>query len=178
MSNLESSLAHFRDRFARLKSEVQKVIIGQDEILEATVIAMIAGGHVVLEGVPGLGKTLLVRSLAGALRLRFNRIQFTPDVTPSDVVGFSMYNRKTNEFEYKQGAVFCQFLLADEINRTNAKTQSSLLEVMGSGRLPSIRLPTAFRRRLSFSPPRIRQTTWGPSCSLRRSLTASSCAFH
>jgi len=129
----EQSLQSFRERFTRLKSEVQKVIIGQDEIIEHTVIAMIAGGHVLLEGVPGLGKTLLVRSLAGALHLHFQRIQFTPDLMPADLIGTRIFiedGHGHSRFEFSPGPLFCNLLLGDEINRATPKTQSALLEAM------------------------------------------------
>ena len=133
MNELESSLRSFRERFARLKCEVQKVIIGQDDIIEYTVIAMIAGGHVLLEGVPGLGKTLLVRSLAGALHLNFQRIQFTPDLMPADLLGTRIFvedGHGHSRFDFSPGPIFCNLLLGDEINRATPKTQSALLEAM------------------------------------------------
>lgn len=130
---LEESLRLFRERFNRLKAEVQKVIVGQDEIIEHTVIAMIAGGHVLLEGVPGLGKTLLVRSLAGALHLNFQRIQFTPDLMPADLIGTRIFvedGHGHSRFDFAPGPIFCNLLLGDEINRATPKTQSALLEAM------------------------------------------------
>ena len=130
---LEPSLDLFRERFQRLKSEVQKVIIGQDEIIEYAVIAMIAGGHILLEGVPGLGKTLLVRSLAGALHLHFQRIQFTPDLMPADLIGTRIFVEDRtghSRFDFSPGPIFCNLLLGDEINRATPKTQSALLEAM------------------------------------------------
>lgn len=109
---------------------VDQTIVGKKEVVRLIFIALISGGHVLIEDVPGVGKTSLIATIAKSFDCSFHRVQFTPDVTPSDVVGFSMYNRKTGEFEFKQGAAFCQFFLADEINRTPPKTQSSLLEVM------------------------------------------------
>jgi len=129
----EQSIHLFRERFQRLKCEVQKVIIGQDDIIEHTVIAMIAGGHVLLEGVPGLGKTLLVRSLAGALHLHFQRIQFTPDLMPADLIGTRIFvedGHGHSRFDFSPGPIFCNLLLGDEINRATPKTQSALLEAM------------------------------------------------
>ncbi len=113
-----------------LMSAVQKVVIGQDQIIRETVVALLAAGHVLIEGVPGLGKTLLARALAQAVRGKFSRVQFTPDLMPSDVTGHSMFDMKTEEFRIRRGPVFCNILLADEINRAPAKTQSALLEVM------------------------------------------------
>ena len=116
---------------ARLTDNIGQAIVGKQGLVHLMLIALLSKGHVLIEDVPGVGKTSLVLAMARSVGCSFNRIQFTPDVTPSDVVGFSVFNRRTEDFSYKQGAVFCQFLLADEINRTSAKTQSSLLEVMG-----------------------------------------------
>jgi MoxR-like ATPase len=130
---LQTQLQEFRACFEQLKNEGQKVVIGQEEIIEKTVIAMVAGGHVLLEGVPGLGKTLLVRSLAGALRLTFQRIQFTPDLMPADLIGTKILvddGHGHSRFEFAPGPVFCNLLLGDEINRATPKTQSALLEAM------------------------------------------------
>ncbi len=113
-----------------LKQNVAKVIVGKDEAIELALIAMLCKGHVLIEDVPGTGKTTMASSLAKSLDCSFNRIQFTPDVVPSDVTGFTMVNMKTGEMEFHPGAVMCQIVLADEINRTSPKTQSSLLEVM------------------------------------------------
>ena len=114
----------------RLKNCINEYFIGKNEVVENVLICLLAGGHVLLEDVPGVGKTTLVRTLAGAIDLEFGRIQFTPDTLPSDVVGVSIYNMKTGEFEYKEGAIMHNLLLADEINRTSPKTQASLLEAM------------------------------------------------
>lgn len=113
--------------------EVRKVIMGQDKLVESCLVAILCGGHVLLEGVPGTGKTLLMRTLAHILGIRFSRIQFTPDLMPSDVVGTNIFNFQKNEFVLKTGPIFTQFLLADEINRTPPKTQSALLEGMQEG---------------------------------------------
>jgi MoxR-like ATPase len=114
----------------KIINNVEKVIIGKNEVVELTLIALICEGHVLIEDVPGVGKTALVSSLAKSIDASFNRIQFTPDLLPSDITGFSMFNQKTGEFEYRSGAIMAQMLLADEINRTSPKTQSSLLEAM------------------------------------------------
>lgn len=114
----------------RLIKNVEKALIGKRKPIELVVLALICKGHVLLEDVPGVGKTSLVSALAKSVNGTFKRIQFTPDVLPSDITGFSMYNKKTDNFEYRSGAVMCNFLLADEINRTSPKTQSSLLEAM------------------------------------------------
>src|SRR3954470_8312073 len=120
----------FRERFDLIRREAQKVLLGQDELILHTLIAMLAGGHVLIEGVPGLGKTLLVRTLAHVLGATFKRIQFTPDLMPSDVTGGNVFNQREDRFVFHEGPIFTQLLLADEINRAPAKTQSSLLEAM------------------------------------------------
>src|SRR6186997_1894160 len=110
--------------------EVKKIVVGQDHFLERVLVAMLAQGHLLVEGVPGLAKTLTVKTLARTLRGEFKRIQFTPDLLPADLVGTRVYNQKTSEFSTSLGPVFCNLLLADEINRAPAKVQSALLEVM------------------------------------------------
>jgi MoxR-like ATPase len=110
--------------------EVKKVVVGQDHFLERVLVAMLAQGHLLVEGVPGLAKTLTIKTLAQAVRGSFRRIQFTPDLVPADLVGTRIYNQKTGEFATALGPVFCNLLLADEINRAPAKVQSALLEVM------------------------------------------------
>jgi MoxR-like ATPase len=114
----------------RLLYEVKKVVVGQDHFLERVLVATLAQGHLLVEGVPGLAKTLTVKTLAAAVRGSFRRIQFTPDLVPADLVGTRIYNQKTGEFATSLGPVFCNLLLADEINRAPAKVQSALLEVM------------------------------------------------
>jgi MoxR-like ATPase len=114
----------------RLLSEVQKVIVGQRYMIERIMIGLLTGGHVLLEGVPGLAKTLTVKTVADCLRVRFQRIQFTPDLLPADIVGTTIYNPATQEFRSKRGPIFANLVLADEINRAPAKVQSALLEAM------------------------------------------------
>jgi len=118
-----------------LKQNIGKVIIGKSEAVELMLISLLCQGHVLIEDVPGVGKTTLASSLARSLDCSFKRIQFTPDITPSDVTGFSIVNFKTGELEYRAGLVMSQIVLADEINRTSPKTQSSLLEVMEEGQV-------------------------------------------
>lgn len=113
-----------------LKDELKKVIIGQDEVIENLLIALFAGGHVLIEGIPGLGKTLLASSLAYVLGGEYKRVQFTPDLMPSDITGTTVYNSEKSSFTVKKGPVFANLLLADEINRAPAKTQSALLQAM------------------------------------------------
>jgi MoxR-like ATPase len=114
----------------RIRTEVARAVVGQQEVIEQSIIAMLAAGHVLIEGVPGLGKTLLVQALAKTFEGRFTRIQFTPDLMPSDVTGHAIYDMKSEEFRIRKGPVFTNLLLADEINRAPAKTQAALLEVM------------------------------------------------
>lgn len=130
---LKQSLDDFRRDFQRLRAEISKVIVGQLEILDDMLISLIAGGHVLLEGVPGLGKTLTVRTLADALHLQFHRIQFTPDLMPADLIGTQVIGESEDGrrvFEFQKGPIFANVLLADEINRATPKTQSALLEAM------------------------------------------------
>ena len=118
-----------------LQQNIRRVVVGKDNAIELLLIALLCKGHVLIEDVPGVGKTTLASALAKSLQCSFHRIQFTPDVTPSDVTGYSMMNIKTGEMEFKEGAVMSQIVLADEINRTSPKTQSSLLEVMEEGQV-------------------------------------------
>lgn len=131
MSKLESDAAQFRQLFHLIEAELQKRIVGQCEILENVLTALFVGGHVLLEGVPGLGKTMLVRTLAEVTALQFSRIQFTPDLMPSDIVGTNLIaGENHHEFKFQAGPVFANLVLADEINRATPKTQSALLEAM------------------------------------------------
>ncbi len=118
------------EKIRLIADNISKVIIGKDDTTRKVINALICGGHILIEDVPGVGKTQLVSALAGTVSGKFNRIQMTPDIMPSDITGFSVLNSKTNEFEYREGAAMCNFLLADEINRASPKSQSSLLEVM------------------------------------------------
>ncbi|MBR1863536.1 MAG: MoxR family ATPase [Ruminococcus sp.] len=115
--------------------EVKKVIIGKDEIIIKVLLSILAGGHILIEDIPGVGKTTLAVALSKALSLDYKRLQFTPDVLPTDVTGFSILNKQTQKFEYKEGAALTNLFLADEINRTSSKTQSALLEIMEEGKV-------------------------------------------
>ena len=114
----------------QLKSEIQKVIIGQNDTIDLMLAGILSGGHVLLEGVPGIAKTLMAKLLAKTLDVGFSRIQFTPDMMPTDVIGTSVFNLKTSEFVFNRGPVFSNIVLIDEINRSPAKTQAALFEVM------------------------------------------------
>ncbi|HBH06628.1 MAG TPA: magnesium chelatase [Flavobacteriales bacterium] len=127
---MKEELALMATKVDEIKAEVGKVIIGQDHAIKMIVAAMLVRGHILLEGVPGIAKTLLARMIAKTISADFSRIQFTPDLMPSDVLGTNVYNLKTSEFEFKKGPIFSQMILIDEINRAPAKTQSSLFEVM------------------------------------------------
>lgn len=119
----------------RAINEIKKAVIGKDDCIVKAMTAILAGGHILIEDIPGVGKTTLALAFSRALNLEQRRIQFTPDVLPSDVTGFSLYQKETNQFVYQPGAVMCNILLADEINRTSPKTQSALLEVMEERRV-------------------------------------------
>mgnify|MGYP004568587469 FL=1 len=121
---------HILGQASDVISEVRKAVIGKDNIIVKILLAIASGGHVLLEDIPGVGKTTLAVAFSRALSLDYKRMQFTPDVLPSDVVGFNVYNKQTGRFEYKEGAAVCSLFLADEINRTSSKTQSALLEAM------------------------------------------------
>ncbi len=115
--------------------EVRKVVIGKDDVIAKILMVILAKGHILIEDIPGVGKTTLALAFSKALSLDYKRIQFTPDVMPSDVTGFNLYNKKTGQFEFRPGAAMCNLFLADEINRTSSKTQSALLEVMEEGQI-------------------------------------------
>lgn len=130
LSSIEQEIQIAQKNIDSLFNEVKKVVIGQDKMIEKIIIAIVAGGHVLLEGVPGLAKTLAIKSIADAIDCDFSRIQFTPDLLPSDVIGTEIFDSKSQDFETKKGPVFAHIVLADEINRAPAKVQSALLECM------------------------------------------------
>ena len=134
------SIQDFTDVVDRIKKEISKVIVGYDEIINFTIISLLSGGHVLLEGVPGIGKTLLVRTLSEILDLKFSRIQFTPDLMPADITGTNIILEDENGrkyFKFQEGPIFANIILADEINRATPKTQSALLEAMQEGSVTS-----------------------------------------
>lgn len=131
--SVEQRAATFRDQFSRVRAEIGKAIVGQDEVVRDVLVAIVAGGHVLLEGVPGLGKTYLVRTLSEVLHVHFSRIQFTPDLMPADIMGTNLIIESPGggkQFQFQPGPVFANIVLADEINRATPKTQSALLEAM------------------------------------------------
>ena len=130
VAEINQQVAEQRERLMALYKELERVIVGQRVLIERLMIGLMTGGHILLEGVPGLAKTLAVRTLAQGLRLNFRRIQFTPDLLPADVIGTQIYNPRTGDFTVKKGPIFANLVLADEINRAPAKVQSALLEAM------------------------------------------------
>jgi len=122
-----------KEKIELVQREIKKAVSGKDEVIEQVLTAILASGHILLEDIPGVGKTTLALSISKALGLKFGRVQFTPDVVPSDITGFSIYDKASQTFSYKDGAVMTNFFLADEINRTSSKTQSALLQVMQEG---------------------------------------------
>jgi MoxR-like ATPase len=134
VAQVEGAVQAFQDDFRKLRAEVEKMIVGHADVVRDVLVSLFAGGHVLLEGVPGLGKTLLIRTLAQALRLEFSRIQFTPDLMPADIIGTNIITEDPatgrRGFQFQRGPLFAQMVLADEINRATPKTQSALLEAM------------------------------------------------
>lgn len=130
MSEIEEAIAEESQAIGQLSQEMKRVILGQDKMIESLIIGLLSNGHILLEGVPGLAKTLAIKTLSDAIDAQFSRIQFTPDLLPADVVGTLIYNIKENDFSIKKGPIFANFVLADEVNRAPAKVQSALLEAM------------------------------------------------
>ena len=149
-------LSQLKDSVAAIKSEIARVIVGQDKMIELLLTAILADGHVLLEGVPGVAKTLTAKLMAKIVDVDFSRIQFTPDLMPSDILGTSVFNVKTSEFEFKSGPVFANIVLIDEINRAPAKTQAALFEVMEE------RQVSIDGQRFAMNPPFITIATQNP----------------
>ncbi|MBU1587066.1 MAG: MoxR family ATPase [Actinobacteria bacterium] len=166
--------AQLREAFARLRTEVGKAVVGQDSAVTGLTIALLAGGHVLLEGVPGVAKTLLVRTLSHTLKLDTKRVQFTPDLMPGDITGSLVYDSKAGEFEFREGPVFTNILLADEINRTPPKTQSALLEAMEERQVSADgvtrKLPSPFLVAATMNPIEYEGTYTLPEAQLDRFL--------
>ncbi len=130
IQKIKEQVLKYSDQLERVKSEVRKVLVGQDAMLSRLMIALLTGGHVLLEGVPGLAKTTTIKALASAIHCKFNRIQFTPDLLPADLIGTLIYNPREGVFSTRKGPIFANLILADEINRAPSKVQSALLEAM------------------------------------------------
>ena len=166
--------AQLRESFAQLRTEVGKAVVGQDAAVTGLTIALLAGGHVLLEGVPGVAKTLLVRTLSHTLKLDTKRVQFTPDLMPGDITGSLVYDAKAGEFEFREGPVFTNILLADEINRTPPKTQSALLEAMEERQVSvdgqTRKLPVPFMVAATMNPIEYEGTYTLPEAQLDRFL--------
>ena len=131
----EAEPAGAAELVGRVKSNIERVIVGKPDVVELALVSLLSEGHLLIEDVPGTGKTMLARALAGSLALHFKRIQFTPDLLPSDVTGLTVYHQKTEEFAFRPGPVFSNILLADEINRATPRTQAALLECMGESQV-------------------------------------------
>nr|WP_245723715.1 MoxR family ATPase [Microbacterium humi] len=163
-----------RERFTRVRTEVGKAVVGQEAAVTGLVVALLARGHALLEGVPGVAKTLLVRSLSASLSLDTKRVQFTPDLMPGDVTGSLVYDAKQGEFEFREGPVFTNIMLADEINRTPPKTQSSLLEAMEERQVSADgvtrKLPEPFMVAATMNPIEYEGTYTLPEAQLDRFL--------
>jgi MoxR-like ATPase len=179
MTDAQSHSSDLRGSFAQLRTEVGKAVVGQDAAVTGLTIALLSGGHVLLEGVPGVAKTLLVRTLSHALKLDTKRVQFTPDLMPGDITGSLVYSptggdAKSGEFEFREGPVFTNILLADEINRTPPKTQSALLEAMEERQVSvdgqTRKLPVPFMVAATMNPIEYEGTYTLPEAQLDRFL--------
>ena len=159
---------------AKIKSNIELVLVGKGGVIELTLAAILSGGHVLIEDVPGIGKTTLARCLAESLGCSFKRIQFTPDLMPSDITGIHYYNQKSGDFEFRPGPIIAQVVLADEINRATPRTQSALLEAMGEGQLTidevTVRLPRPFLVIATQNPIELEGTFPLPEAQLDRFL--------
>ncbi|MCU1580542.1 MAG: MoxR family ATPase [Rhodoglobus sp.] len=174
MTDAQLHSSDLRGAFAQLRTEVGKAVVGQDAAVTGLTIALLAGGHVLLEGVPGVAKTLLVRTFSHALTLDTKRVQFTPDLMPGDITGSLVYDSKAGEFEFREGPVFTNILLADEINRTPPKTQSALLEAMEERQVSvdgvTRKLPVPFMVAATMNPIEYEGTYTLPEAQLDRFL--------
>ena len=159
---------------AAILGEVRRAVVGKDEVLAKVLLAILAGGHILLEDIPGVGKTTMALAFSKALSLRYNRVQFTPDVMPSDITGFTLYNKEAGRMEYQPGAVLCNLFLADELNRATSRTQSALLEAMEEGQVTVDRvthpLPRPFAVLATQNPVETETTFALPAAQLDRFL--------
>lgn len=160
-------------RANRIAANVASVILGKEEVIQACIVALLAGGHIIIEDYPGVGKTLLAKALARSVSCRFARIQFTPDLLPGDVTGVSVFNQKTTSFEFRPGPIFANIILADEINRSSPKTQASLLECMEERQATIDNVTRPIAARSWSSPLRIPSSTKAPTPYLRPSSIGS-----
>ena len=162
------------DAAARVKANIGRVLVGKEDVVELVLAAVLSGGHILVEDVPGIGKTTLARALAGSLDCVFRRIQFTPDLMPSDITGIHFYNQKSGEFEFRPGPIISQVVLADEINRATPRTQSALLEAMGERQLTidetTVALPAPFLVIATQNPIELEGTFPLPEAQLDRFL--------
>ena len=167
-------VARVSEAAARVKDNIGRVLVGKEDAVELTLAAVLSGGHILVEDVPGIGKTTLARALAGSLDCIFRRIQFTPDLMPSDITGIHFFNQKSGEFEFRPGPVIAQVVLADEINRATPRTQSALLEAMGERQLTidevTIPLPSPFLVIATQNPIELEGTFPLPEAQLDRFL--------
>ena len=167
-------VARVAEAVSRVRENIGRVLVGKDEVVELTLAAVLSGGHILVEDVPGIGKTTLARSLAGSLDCEFRRIQFTPDLMPSDITGIHYYNQRSGEFEFRPGPVIAQVVLADEINRATPRTQSALLEAMGERQLTidevTVALPAPFLVIATQNPVELEGTFPLPEAQLDRFL--------
>ena len=159
---------------ARIKANIGQVLVGKEDVVELTLAAVLSGGHILVEDVPGIGKTTLARALASSLDCVFKRIQFTPDLMPSDITGINYYNQRSGEFEFRPGPIISQVVLADEINRATPRTQSALLEAMGERQVTvddaTVRLPSPFLVIATQNPIELEGTFPLPEAQLDRFL--------
>ena len=171
----------YEQKVNEVLAEVRKAIIGKDEVVEKVLVAILAGGHILLEDIPGVGKTTMALAFAKTMDLRWGRMQFTPDVMPSDVTGFSLYNKETGKMEYQEGAVLCNLFLADELNRATSRTQSALLEAMEEGQVTvdgvSHSVPTPFTVIATQNPSGAAGTQLLPDSQLDRFLLRLSIGY-
>lgn len=174
MSAPQADITEFHELFAQLVGNVSQVVVGKEQPIRQCATAMIVGGHILLEDNPGTGKTQLARGLANSIDMSFKRIQFTPDLLPSDVVGVTYYDQKNGEFEYREGPIFASIVLADEINRASPKTQSALLEVMEEQKVTVDGETHRYRSRSWSSPLRTPSSNSAPTNCLRHRWTVSS----